>query len=87
MAHIRTNHNGTFRADIRMKGISINKTFHSVDMARLWSDETESNIKAIRALSKVEIKCLSLGQVKTLGGIDLFKRVGSKNQDALSHMR
>lgn len=75
MAHIRKNSNGTFRADIRMKGVSINKTFSSKPKAQQWADETESKIKTIRALSPDAIKLLSLDEVEIYGGFDLFKRL------------
>ena len=58
-----------------MKGVCINKTFHSVETARFWADETESNIKAIRALSKSEAKTLTLNEVEALGGLVLFNRL------------
>ena len=75
MAHIRKNSNGTFRADIRMKGASINKTFSSKPKAQQWADETESKIKTIRALSQDAIKYLSIDQVNDYGGFDLFNRL------------
>ena len=38
MAYIRTFANVNYRADIRMKGIVKNKTFHSKVLAQTWAD-------------------------------------------------
>jgi integrase len=78
MAHIRNNSSGTFRADIRRKGITINKTFPSRIKAQQWADEIEDKIKRIRGSSKEEIKSLTIDQVEALGGVSLFKRLHIK---------
>jgi len=38
MAYFRVLANGRFRADVRMKGITKNKTFPSQSLAQTWAD-------------------------------------------------
>ncbi len=78
MAHIRNNSSGTFRADIRLKNVTINKTFPSRLKAQQWALETEDKIKRLRGLSKDQIKSLTIDQIGALGGVALFKRLHIK---------
>ncbi|OQK17241.1 hypothetical protein AU255_04945 [Methyloprofundus sedimenti] len=75
MAYIRPLKNGNFRADIRMKGITKNKTFPSKLLAEAWASATESNIKSIPALSVEQLISLSDADIDAMGGIELFNQL------------
>ena len=75
MAYIRPLKNGSFRADIRMKGIIKNKTFPSIELANAWASEIESNIKSIPNLENDELLALSVEDIVGMGGEELFKQL------------
>jgi len=76
MAYIRPLKNGNFRADIRMKGVTKNKTFPTEKLAEAWALATEAQIKQIPALSDDQLLKLSDDEIELMGGIELFNKVG-----------
>jgi integrase len=76
MAYIRPLANGNFRADVRMKGITKNKTFPSKKLAQAWADATEVHIRTIQGLPEDQLLALSADDVERMGGHDLFKQLG-----------
>jgi len=76
MAYIRSLKNGNFRADIRMKGITTNKTFATKELAQAWATSTETQIKTIPALSEEQLTHLSDDEIKSMGGSERFKQLG-----------
>ena len=76
MAYIRPLANGNFRADVRMKGIVKNKTFPTLPLAETWADKIEFSIKTIPAMDQAQLLALSIGDIESMGGEELFKQLG-----------
>jgi hypothetical protein len=76
MAYIRTLANGKYRADVRMKGIVKNKTFPSQSQAHAWADKLEHSIKSIANLETAQLLALSVADIDSMGGEELFKQLG-----------
>ena len=76
MAYFRVLANGRFRADVRMKGITKNKTFPSQSLAQTWADKIEHSIKTIPTLDQTQLLALSEADIEGMGGKDLFKQLG-----------
>lgn len=76
MAYIRPLANGNFRADIRMKGITKNKTFASHSLAQAWADKIEHSIKTILNLDQSQLLALSDADINALGGDELLQQLG-----------
>jgi len=63
MAYIRPLANGNFRADVRMKGLTKNKTFPTEKLAKDWAENIENSIKKLSGktnLIKIKSFCLSV---------------------------
>ncbi len=78
MAYIRTLANGNYRADVRMKGIVKNKTFSSQSLAHAWADKIEHSIKTIANMETAQLLALSVAEIDSMGGADLFMKVGKR---------
>ena len=77
MATIRKLPNGRFRADIRKNYTFIQaKTFSSRKEAEQWALDADAKLDRILALSQSEISSLTPDQVETLGGRDVFCKLG-----------
>lgn len=76
MAYIRHLANGNFRADVRMKGITKNKTFPSEKLAQAWADQIECTIKTIPSIEQSQLLALSGADIEAMGGEELFKQLG-----------
>jgi len=76
MAYIRPLKNGSFRADVRMKGILKNKTFKSKELAVTWANTVEFNIKVISKLNDQQLTDLTPEAIGSMGGEELFKQLG-----------
>jgi integrase len=76
MAYIRPLANGNFRADIRMQGLTKNKTFASRALAEAWADKMERYIKAIQQLNPSQLLALSEAEIEAMGGEGLFQQLG-----------
>jgi hypothetical protein len=68
--------NGHYRADVRMKGITKNKTFPSQSLAQTWADKIERSIKTIPNLDQAQLLALSEADIEDIGGEDLLKQLG-----------
>ena len=76
MAYIRPLANGNFRADVRMKGITKNKTFPTEKLAQTWADSIEHSLKAIPLMSSAQLLNLDDTDIEAMGGEELFKQLG-----------
>ncbi|MCQ8119835.1 tyrosine-type recombinase/integrase [Methylomonas rosea] len=76
MAYIRPLANGNFRADVRLKGITKNKTFSTEKLAQTWADSIERNIKAIPLMSSAQLLEITEADIESMGGEELFKQLG-----------
>ena len=77
MATIRALSNGKFRADIRKNYTFIQaRTFSSKKEADLWASETDAKIDQLLAMPKSEVSSLTPEQVETMGGRELFSKLG-----------
>jgi integrase len=76
MAYIRPLANGNFRADIRMQGLTKNKTFASRALAEAWAAQMERHIKAIPQLTPSQLLALSAAEIEAMGGEELFQQLG-----------
>jgi len=76
MAYFRVLANGRFRADVRMKGITKNKTFPSQSLAQTWADKIEHSIKTIPTLDQTQLLALSEADIEGMGGEELFRQLG-----------
>ena len=76
MTYFRALTNGRFRADVRMKGIVKNKTFHSKSLAQAWADKIEHSIKIILNMDQAQLLALSEADIEGMGGEELFKQLG-----------
>ncbi len=74
--YIRVFKNGTFRADVRLKGITKVKTFQTKKLAESWAISLEKNIKLIPTLSHDAIIALSPDKIDFMGGTELFSSLG-----------
>ena len=70
MAYIRSLKNGSFRADVRMKGIIKNKTFLSMGQAKVWAVRVENHIKTIPILSDEKLTRVKKGLTEVLEDFD-----------------
>jgi hypothetical protein len=76
MAYIRPLANGKFRADVRLQGLTKNKTFPSRALAEAWSAQMERHIKAIPQLNPSQLLALSEAEIEAMGGEGLFQQLG-----------
>ncbi|ANE54478.1 hypothetical protein AYM39_04255 [Methylomonas sp. DH-1] len=76
MAYIRPLANGNFRADVRMKGVTKNKTFPTEKQAQTWADSIELSINTILKMDQAQLIALAEAEICALGGEDVFKRLG-----------
>jgi integrase len=76
MAYIRPLTNGHYRADVRLQGITKNKTFPSRSLAQAWADNLERSIKTIPTMDRAQLMALSESEIEALGGQELFKQLG-----------
>jgi integrase len=76
MAYIRPLANGNFRADVRLQGLTKNKTFPSRAQAAAWAAQMEHHIKAIPQLNPSQLLALSDAEIEAMGGEGLFKQLG-----------
>lgn len=77
MATIQKLKTGGYRAIIRHKSQFIkNKTFSKKHLADKWAADFEQRITKILALSPDQLKELTSSQIDTLGGTELFKKLG-----------
>lgn len=77
MAYIRKLSNSSFRAEVRKNYTFLQaKTFSSHSEAVEWAEDFESKVKKILALKPKKLKKLSPEKVTTLGGADLFNKLG-----------
>jgi integrase len=76
MAYIRPLANGNFRADVRLQGLTKNKTFTTRELAEAWADKMEHNIKAIPQLTPSHLMALSDAEIEAMGGEGLFQQLG-----------
>ncbi|QPK62922.1 site-specific integrase [Methylomonas sp. LL1] len=77
MATIRKLPNGRFRADIRKNYTFIQaKTFSSKKDAEKWSSDFDAKLDQILLLSPSEVSNLTPEQVETLGGREVFSKLG-----------
>jgi hypothetical protein len=77
MATIRKLPNGRFRADIRKNYTFIQaKTFSLKKDAEKWSSDFDAKLDQILSLSPSEVSNLTPDQVETLGGREVFSKLG-----------
>jgi hypothetical protein len=76
MAYIRPLANGNFRADVRLQGLTKNKTFPSRALAEAWAAQMERHIKAIPQLNPAQLLALSEAEIEAMGGEGLFRQLG-----------
>ena len=76
MAYIRPLPNGNFRADVRMKGLTKNKTFPTEKLAKDWAENLENSIKTVLNQDQAQLMALSDDEIYALGGEELFKQLG-----------
>jgi integrase len=76
MAYIRPLTNGKFRADVRLQGLTKNKTFPSRAQAEAWAAQMEHHIKAIPQLMPSQLLALSEAEIEAMGGEGLFRQLG-----------
>lgn len=76
MAYIRPLANGKFRADVRLQGLTKNKTFPSRTLAEAWAAQMEHHIKAIPQLNPSQLLALSEAEIEAMGGEGLFQQLG-----------
>ena len=74
--YIRSFKNGTFRADVRLKGVTKVKTFPTKALAQEWGEQLEENIRIISILSTDAVLSLSDDDIESMGGAELFHKLG-----------
>ncbi len=77
MDTIRKLPNGKFRAEIRRSQTFIKaKTFVNKTQSKQWADKYDCNIETILNLTPKKLKKLSPSKVESLGGLELFQKLG-----------
>jgi len=76
MAYIRKLGNGKYQATVRLKGINKFKTFATKKSANSWAAKLDKHIKLIPTLTKTQLLSLSDDDIESMGGVELFKKLG-----------
>jgi len=76
MAYLRKLDNGKYQATVRLKGINKFKTFSTKKSANLWAAKLDKHIKLIPTLTNTQLLSLSDDDIESMGGADLFKKLG-----------